>query len=153
LHGATAALSSTEFQIVLLLGEERGPSARLLSYLAGGHCDGALVVSHHRDDGVARLLADSDLPSVFIGRPWSPDETPVRYVDVDNVAGGRLAAQHLLERGVRRPAMLAGPADMGGPADRVAGWQGALAAAGLAAGPVLHADFSYDGAARVTERL
>ena len=153
LHGVTAALASTEMQIVLLLGEERGASGRLLSYLAGSHCDGAVVVSHHREDGVAQLLAASATPSVFIGRPWEPEATPVSYVDVDNYDGGRLAAAHLLERGVRRPGTIAGPADMGGPADRLAGWRDALAAAGVEPGPVLHTDFSRDSAVQAAEQL
>ena len=47
-----------------------------------------LVVSHHRDDGLAEQLARTDLPCVFGGRPWTAGDR-VAYVDVDNTAGER----------------------------------------------------------------
>lgn len=153
LHGVTTALASTELQIVLLIGDKGEQSGRMLHYLRSGHTDGAIVVSHHRRDNVAAVLADSTMPSVFIGRPWSPAETPVSWVDVDNFTGGVLAAEHLVARGARRLGTVAGPPDMGAPVDRLAGWVAAVEAAGLATDAVTHADFSTPGAARATEEL
>ena len=42
------------------------------------------------------------LPCVFVGRPWTGADAGRRYVDVDNVAGGRDATRLLVERGCRR---------------------------------------------------
>ena len=96
--------------------------ARTLRYLSHRHVDGAVVVSHHRDDGLADHLAALGLPCVFVGRPWTGADR-VTYVDVDNVAGGREATQVLVDRGCRRIGTIAGPADMtaGGRPARTAG--------------------------------
>ena len=152
LHGVTTALSDTDLQIVLLIGRRGERSAKILTYLRSGHTDGAIVVSHHQGDGVAELLATIDLPSVLIGRPFSP-ATAVTYVDVDNRAGGALAAEHLLARGARRPATVAGPADMGAAVDRLDGWRGVVAAAGLATDAVVETDWTAADGARAMERL
>lgn len=60
-----------------------------------------LVVSHHRSDGLSDRLAEMQLPSAFVGRPWTCADR-LSYVDTDNVEGGRLATQALLDRGCRR---------------------------------------------------
>ena len=57
-------------------------------------------------------------------------------VTVDDVAGGELAVEHLLERGHERIAFVGGPVSIGQVADRWAGARRALEAAG-AAEPVL----------------
>ncbi|MPV37511.1 LacI family DNA-binding transcriptional regulator [Georgenia subflava] len=153
LHGVTTALASTDLQIVLLIGHKGEQSARMLDYLRDGHTDGAIVVSHHRMDNVAEVLADSPMPSVFIGRPWDPAKTPVTWVDVDNFTGGVLAVEHLVARGARRLGTVAGPQDMGASVDRLAGWRAGAEAAGLATDAVVHADYTVAGATRATEEL
>ena len=70
-----------------------------------------LVVSHHRSDGLSDRLAEMQLPSAFVGRPWTCADR-LSDVDTDNVEGGRLATQALLDRGCRRIGTVAGPRDM-----------------------------------------
>ena len=55
-----------------------------------------------------------------------------RSVAVDDVLGGRLAVEHLLEPGHQRIAFVGGPTSIGQVRDRHAGARPALAAAGLA---------------------
>ena len=55
-----------------------------------------------RKRGEQTGLQLSHVPNVFVGRPLSADERDVQYVDTDNVEGGRLATQHLIDRGCRR---------------------------------------------------
>ena len=70
------------------------------------------------------------------------------YVDVDNRRVGQLATRHLVARGARRIACIAGPADMTPVQDRSRGWRETLEAAGLEPGPVTHAPFTFrDGEA------
>ena len=114
-----------------------------MRYLSNRHVDGALVVSHHRDDGLADHLASLGLPSVFGGRPWSSEQ--VSYVDVDNLNGGQTATRALIERGCRRIGTIAGPTDMTAAEDRLRGWRTAMLAAGLADDAVEHGDFTEDG--------
>ncbi|GEO96845.1 LacI family DNA-binding transcriptional regulator [Kocuria turfanensis] len=150
--GITDALRETDVQLVLLMSRNGDDSGRVLRYLRGGHVDGAIVVSHHRDDPWTTSLPGTGLPTVFIGRPWEA-RPGVPYVDTDNYQGGRLAAQHLAAGGRTRVGTVAGPADMTAAADRLAGWREGLREAGLAEGTVVHADFTTVGGQEAALRL
>lgn len=153
LRGVTRVLAERDLQLVLLLARPGASTARTLRYLNNRHVDGALVVSHHRHDGLAEELAHTDLPCVFGGRPWAGGDR-VAYVDVDNVAGAREATEVLVGRGCRRIATIAGPADMTAGADRLEGWRQAMAGAGLPADAVTHGDFTEEsGEAAATALL
>lgn len=114
--------------------------------------DGAVVVSHHRDDALDRVLHDSRLPTVFVGRPWAAAEG-MSYVDVDNEHGGRTATEHLIAAGCTRIGTIAGPLDMAAGVDRLAGWRSALHAAGLSDEAMARGDFTTAGGAAAAERL
>ena len=141
LRGVTRVLGERDIQLVLLLARPGASTARTLRYLTNRHVDGALVVSHHRDDRLAEHLADIGLPCVFGGRPWTGGDR-VAYVDVDNVAGEREATEALVARGCTRIGTIAGPADMTASEDRIVGWRQAMSTAGLAADAVEHGDFT-----------
>jgi len=141
LRGVTRVLTERDIQLVLLLARPGASTARTLRYLTNRHVDGALVVSHHRDDRLAEHLADLGLPCVFGGRPWTGGDR-VAYVDVDNVAGEREATEVLLARGCTRIGTIAGPVDMTAAADRLVGWRHAMTEAGLPAEAVEHGDFT-----------
>lgn len=152
LHGVARALAPAGMQMVLLIRQRDEGVERMVRYLRGGHTDGAVVVSHHRGDGLVEAMGQTDIPHVFIGRPWnSSAATP--FVDVDNVAGGRVAVARLLGRGCRRIATVAGPQDMSAGADRLAGWRESLAAAGLPDDAVGEGDFTRAGGRAATTAL
>ena len=151
LNGLSAALADTELQLVLLIVRP-GDNARATRYLRNGHVDGAIVVSHHQDDSLDRALTDSRLPHVFVGRPLDAGRA-VRYVDLDNAAGGRMATEHLVARGRRRIATLAGPQDMAAGLDRLGGWRSALQKAGLPDDAVAVGDFTVAGGAAAATTL
>ncbi|GIG29341.1 LacI family DNA-binding transcriptional regulator [Cellulomonas marina] len=152
LRGLTAALEDDDIQLVLMITRP-GQADRSMRYLRNGHVDGAVVVSHHLEDALDRALVDSHVPNVFVGRPLSAVATGLQYVDIDNVAGGRLATEHLVARGCRRIGTIAGPADMSAGIDRLAGFRRALAAAGLPVDAVEHGDFTLDSGAAAARRL
>ncbi len=155
LSGVSAALADSDIQMVLVIARP-GQGQRTVRYLRSGHVDGAIVVSHHRDDDLDRALADVHLPSVFVGRPLAAngyDDSGLQYVDVDNVEGGRLATQHLIDLGRRHIATIAGPQDMSAGVDRLAGWRAAMAAAGLPDDAVVHGDFTISGRTEAARRL
>ncbi|WKN48019.1 LacI family DNA-binding transcriptional regulator [Nocardioides sp. Arc9.136] len=152
LTAVNRVLAERDLQLVLLLARPGEEEDRTLRYLRGGHVDGAIVVSHHRSDHLAEHLAGLALPCAFVGRPiLGADRVP--WVDTDNVAGARLATALLLERGCRRTAHVAGPADMAAGQDRLVGYLGALSDAGLAAGPVEHGDFTEASGEAACARL
>lgn len=144
LHVVTNTLSARGLQVVLLIARPDDDRQRILRYLRGRHIDGAIVVSHHRNDGLSDHFAGLGLASTFIGRPWTSADK-VSYVSTDNVGGSRQATTVLLERGCRRIGTVAGPADMTVGRDRLAGWRRALAEHGLAADAVVHGDFTEAG--------
>ena len=64
------------------------------------------------------------------GRPTR--DTPVDFIDVDNVQGAAQAVRHLIELGRRRIVTITGPLDMAVSQDRLAGYRMALAGAAIA---------------------
>ncbi|WP_456846530.1 LacI family DNA-binding transcriptional regulator [Cellulomonas sp. P5_C6] len=141
LNGLSTSLADSDVQVVLVIARP-GESERTVRYLRNGHVDGAIVVSHHANDELDRALQVSHVPNVFVGRPLSADERDVQYVDTDNVEGGRLATQHLIDRGCRRIGTIAGPADMSAGIDRLTGWRNAMRESGLHDDAVVYGDFT-----------
>ena len=133
-RGATQVVRPLGIHLVLMLAEDQRARDQLLDYLRHGHVDGVLFVSTHAADPLPRILVAERLPAVLSARPVT--RLPISYVDVDSVAGAGLAVDHLVERGRRRIATIAGPQDMPAGQDRLRGWREALAAQGLAPGPV-----------------
>jgi LacI family transcriptional regulator len=133
-------------------------SRRKLAELAAGRrFDGFVSTPPCDADGfVADLLGTYKLPLVQIN-PLNR-EGPGPYLAGDDELGARLAVEHLLQLGHRRVACLRGPRNLRSAADRLAGYQAALAAAGLALDPALVQDseFTFDGgytAARLLAQL
>jgi len=152
INGLNAALRDTDLQLVLVMARPEDIATRTLGYLCGGHVDGAVVVSHHQHDVLADELQRCGVPNVFVGRPFRGGHR-VRYVDVDNTGGGRMATEHLIGIGRRRIGTIAGPQDMSAGLDRMAGWSAALDEAGLATDAVAYADFTTAGGARAAAQL
>lgn len=156
LQGLSSSLADSDVQVVLVIARP-GQSERTVRFLAGGHVDGAVVVSHHRGGDLDPALADLPVPLVFVGRPYAAvgeaRASGAHYVDTDNVAGALLATRHLLERGRRRLGSIAGPADMSAGIDRLEGFRRALAEAGLPADAVVHSDYTLAGGRAAAHRL
>ncbi len=138
--------------ILNLLVSSSDPRHRAQRYLEGGNVDGALVLSHHAGD-VQLIELSRRLPLVFGGRPVVDGLTDAYFVDVDNVGGADQATRHLISRGRRRIASIAGPQDMPAAMDRLAGWRRGLRSADLSAERVVRGDFTIAGGARAMHRL
>lgn len=151
-QGVALYLADTDYTLNLLIASET-KSDKTRRYLLGGNVDGALVVSHHSGDHSYTQLGQT-LPIVFGGRPINPATAEGHYVDVDNVAGARVATERLIERGCRSIATIAGPQDMPPGIDRLDGWKQALAGAGLDDSLIEFGDYSpADGAAAMRRLL
>jgi DNA-binding LacI/PurR family transcriptional regulator len=148
-----AELASRELQLVLLMPLSPAEESRIDRYLTAGHVDSVLLVSLHGDDPLPAALARRGIPVVVGGRP--PASADVSYVDVDNVQGARSAVEHLLKRGRRVVATIAGPLDMGAGTDRLAGYRQALDAAGRQRDAGLEAvgDFTQHGGESAMRRI
>lgn len=136
---------------VLMFADSPQDRHEVLTYLRQGRADGALVVSTHADDPLPALLAEQALPAVLFARPGHP--VPLSHVDLDHRAGGRLAAEHLLARGCRRPATVSGPLDVAASRERLAGFREALTRSGHDPVPVQEGGFTHDSGVAAMTRL
>lgn len=151
LASITQRLADSPVQVLLAMGQPGGRQ-KIERYLRGGYTDGAIIVSHHRDDDLSGVLHETKLPAVYVGRPYAGD-VGIPWVDVDNNLGATLAAEHLIGLGRRRLATIAGPQDMAAGSDRLAGWRAALDGAGLDSDLVEFGDFTSASGAAAMERL
>lgn len=148
-HGALSAFARTDWQVILTMDPPGGAGSRMVGYLNSGHVDGALVVSHHGPE-LARALEATGVPTVFIGDPEIPGAL---FVDVDQIAGARLAVEHLLARGARRLGVISGPLDMVAGVRRLAGYRAAVLEAGLPDDAVAIGDFTMRSGSEAADAL
>lgn len=156
IRGVSSELMQARVQLVLLMAQSVEDLDRIEHYLRTAPLDGVLLVSEHSThDPIPAAMAQTGMPLVIGGRPLRP-ELGLPFVDNDNVGGARRATEHLLARGCRSIATIAGPADMSAGVDRV---EGVRAALGGHLDPVRveHGDFTQasgeDAAGRLLERV
>jgi len=103
LRGIAEALSAKKFELVIYTVDS---ADRLKSFLSSvpltGNLDGLIILSLPVDDNDARRLVDHGLPTVLVEFP----HPSLSSVEIDDVMGGRMAAQYLLKKGHRRIAFL-----------------------------------------------
>lgn len=92
---------------------------------------GVLVTPVAENVQKLRRMRDRGIPTVFVDR--ESHDPSFASVSVDDVEGGRIAAQHLLDIGRRRVAFVGGPASIRQVSDRLDGAQRAVAAGGKGA--------------------
>ncbi|WP_330172540.1 LacI family transcriptional regulator [Streptomyces sp. NBC_01498] len=136
---------------VLMFAETSRARDEVVSYLRQGSADGALVVSTHAGDPLPALITDAGLPAVLYARPARP--VRISYVDLAHQDGARLAAEHLLARGCRRIATIAGPYDVPAGQDRLAGFRDTMARHGHPYVPVAEGEFTEESGALAMARL
>lgn len=152
-RGVTGVVRERDIQLVLVLANDERAQEQVLDYLRDGHLDGALLISSHASDPLPRVLIEEGLPAALSARPANP--MAISYVDVDSVAGGRLAVAHLVDRGCTRIGTIAGPQDMPAGQDRLAGYRLALAGAQLPADEDLvgYGNFTTSSGAQAMEDM
>jgi DNA-binding LacI/PurR family transcriptional regulator len=128
-RGVSAEIADTGFQLWLAMVNGSTDRRRVRRHLTAQHVDGVMLLSVHGNDPLPRQVEDSGLPTVLGGRPTG--FTPRCYVDVDNHGGAVLAVDHLVARGRRRIATIAGPQDMLVGVARLEGYRQALRRADL----------------------
>jgi DNA-binding LacI/PurR family transcriptional regulator len=140
--------------LMVMPSEEDSDFAR--RYLASGRADGFIVLSPSCTPERLRQLVESGAPFVVWGR--HAGGTQFSSVTGDNVGGGRVATEYLLETGRRRIAFVGGPEWAPEIQDRRCGYEQALAAAGVGIDDALivhtpWADAERNAAAAVAQLL
>ena len=107
--------------------------------------DGIVFASVTRETDCLRWLREVGIPFALAGR--STDDPDVDSVVVDNVAGGRMATEHLLGLGHSRVAFIGGPRNVSASVERFEGYRQAFRARNLEVDPrlVRWADFRQSG--------
>jgi LacI family transcriptional regulator len=131
-RGVEDVVSDRDHAVILCnSGESPEKESRNLRVLAEQRVRGVLITPAADDTSGLRRLRDRGVAVVFVDHYASGD---VCSVAVDDVAGGELAAGHLLAGGARRLAFVSGPPAIRQCSDRRRGAVRALEAAGLPAG-------------------
>ncbi|KAB8166470.1 substrate-binding domain-containing protein [Streptomyces sp. 3MP-14] len=149
--GVVGFLRQRGMHPLLMLADSTDARKQVVSYLRQGHADGALLVSIHARDPLPEMLVGAGLPCVLFARP--PQPVPISYVDVAHRDGGRLAADHLVERGCQHIATISGPLDVLASQDRLAGFRDALARHGHPYVPCEEGNFTLESGERAMAAL
>ncbi|MGN6518273.1 MAG: LacI family DNA-binding transcriptional regulator [Dokdonella sp.] len=108
-----------------------------------GRVDGLLVMSPHVDASFLHESLPEALPAVLMNAPHEHSRFPT--LNLDNHGGAAAMTRHLLGRGHRRIAMIAGPVGNLDADERRRGWLDALEEASLARDALLlEGDFSEE---------
>ncbi len=155
-HGAQIAAHRQHYTVLLGSGESADDTEgaeRYLDMLRTKQIDGALLVGMTLPKERLAPLVSEGFPIVALDRPVDLPRVPL--VQVDNIAGGRLATEHLVSLGHRRIAHLTGEPGLRLSDDRRTGWRAALDAAGIVPDPRLEipGGFTEDAGYEAAQRL
>jgi DNA-binding LacI/PurR family transcriptional regulator len=157
LRGIASVLDNTVYELVVYNVDS---PERCRSYLESlplsRRLDGLILVSLRIDDAIAERLLQHNLQTVLI----ETSHVAFSGVESDNEAGGRLAAEYLLEKGYRQLGFIGGDVEIPGytvrtSEVRLAGYQQFLQQAGVPLPPhhVCLTDYGLEAAHRQTHRL
>ena len=133
------------YHVLLFIAEAHGHADELLMQLMQYHVDGIVLLSATLSSGLARDCAEAGIPVLLFNR-IAPAGNTVSSVASDNEAGGRLAANALMQAGHQRIGYIAGLEDSSTNRDREAGFNAELAAHGLRPFARTVGHYSFDGA-------
>jgi LacI family transcriptional regulator len=122
------ALARVDRRMLVLTAD--GDDDALLSRLLDGSIDGAILTTTGLASTVPAALVRRQFPFALLNR--TIDDAPCDVCVVDNVAGGRLAAEALVRLGHTAIAALFGPATVSTGRDREAGFRAVLDEAAIA---------------------
>ncbi|MFQ5594573.1 MAG: LacI family DNA-binding transcriptional regulator, partial [Anaerolineae bacterium] len=132
LRGVEAAVAESEYDLIVFNVET--PEKRDGYFRDVPHrqrIDGLIIISLSPTDDDVRYFAQAGMPTVLI----DAHHAALNRVVVDDVEGGRLASQHLIEQGHRKIAYISDPLhnpfNFTSSRDRYAGYREALKQAGI----------------------
>lgn len=157
LLGAEAACREADFALLLANAPDAAAERRTIDVLLDKRVSGIVLFSTSAidvaDDHLARAAA-AGTPIVAINR-YPAGEFPLDRVQFDHLAGARAAVRHLIDRGHRRIAHIAGPASRFTGRQRRDGYASVLREAGIQTDErlVAEGDYSFDAGRMLLGRL
>ncbi len=110
-----------------------GSEADAIRRLTDGHVDGLIMMTNQVDDGTLARLLDGLGNVVLLDEAIAGPAVP--KILVENAEGTAMATRHLLAAGHRDIALISGPPRLLTVTERLAGFMGAMAEAGLEVPP------------------
>lgn len=135
IEGLSDRLEADDMDLLLASARERTELRTYQRLISGGRVDGVIVARTRVVDERIDYLQRVGVPLVAYGRTAQPDG--FAWFDFDNEAGMVLAVQQMVALGHRRIGYLHAPLSLCFAAQRQAGFQRAMQAAGLAVDPAL----------------
>lgn len=141
LAGVTDFLKDTEYQFKMLLLSENRKKWDHYDFKTGERVDGLIIIHWFKYFSKISILENLGIPCTIIND--LEDNDHVRFVGVDHVVGGQIAANCLYSAGHRKIAILTGPDWSRDSQQRVAGFEGFLKKVGVHLNPefIVNADF------------
>jgi LacI family transcriptional regulator len=140
---------------VILCNSDDDPERQqtYLRVLLEKRIDGLIICSAGDDLGLAQHLRDVQIPIIIVDR--AVKGLTADLVQIDHFKGAYIATRHLLELRHKSIGCIAGPASAAVSAERLDGYQKALAEAGapFCAEWVVEGDFTAEGGYRVARKL
>lgn len=140
---------------LVLFSTSRTEQKRLtyMDYVNKRRVDGVLMIGMRLDNPYTREVIDASVPSVLIDLPLTGETCS--YVMTDNVAGARMAVEHLLSLGHSKIGFVNGHPQAAVSIDRLRGYQDALQAAGIEydSSRVYYGDFKSEDGVAGTDHL
>lgn len=152
--GAVEALHHRDARLVICSRDNGAAQQSLPDLLLRDMTDGALLLMSQDPPDELRALLRSGYPVVAID-PTTPLGDPVPAVASTHWAGGKAATEYLISLGHTHIGVITGSSATRVSADRLAGYQAALLAAGLPLLPKLvhEEDWTSEGGYRAAKRL
>lgn len=144
LSGASEALYEHDMRLVLCpTRHEHDREVTLLDRLMHGTTDGAVLTLPEETNEELKALQRLGYRFVVVD-PREPLDGGIPAVSAAHASGARALTQHLLDLGHRRIAAITGPSRWMASAERLNGYRGALAAAGVLPDPGLVRETSFE---------
>lgn len=152
MSGITEGLYSLGYEMLVVHVDPR-KSGWAEKYLDSGRVDGFILMTSARKQWHIKNLLEIDAPFIVWGVPLNND----KYCSVtgDDLTGGRLAAEYLVEKGRQRIAFLGGPKEELEVKQRYEGFATVIHAAGyeVAQERIAYGDYSPDSGYEAMKQL
>lgn len=134
-------------------GENIQRELEVLETLVEKRVDGVMVCSSRLEESVLEEVVAGHPATVLVSRRLESDDVDI--VVINNVVGGQMATEHLLQAGHRAIGFLAGPPVSESGRSRAAGYRATLLAAGVSPNPdwTCHCLPTVEGGRKVAHEL
>ena len=125
-YGAEKALAEHGYYLMIISLKPRSRFQNLKKAFGEKRADGVIIPAQLADGKLLQYLREQDIPYVIIGRSSASN-----WVDIDNVNGGKTAAEYLLQTGISDICFVGNGKDKVFVQERARGYADSMAAAGL----------------------